>query len=1061
MSSPAAHSPEFLQYFWQLADLNATARSAAAGAIIDHVAIHPQLQDYTVKRLIRGLSSSRDAARQGFSSTLTQLLMDCPGLDMTELLSLLEDITTVSNSQKGMEQRELMFGRLFGYLAFQRSKRLSSDQLEHVLDQFIVMSQWKKWFRETCFEAMLTLMVDLDGLTSNMPHVLAKVQTQVFKDTSIAEWNIDQLQLALGLVQMDAETWEGRLFGSSGLELAQIAQHPAIVTASVTYPRVHRFWAYFCHAIWNSIESGSPCVWTTLVESTIKNGTHEQKGMLFNVIQEQMLPKISKVEHFSWVCPPQLLMGWYTIASSPKTYLNACVSECFNRCFELYPHWSCSYFQSMYFLNPRGLLNSAAADDDEKDQEVLQEDERLELKEMRTRQVEKLQMFYLDQILCQGKRTQNQAMIRECFQFCFHYGWFHSTVCSIHIESYCREKAHALYLLGNHEIIQRLQKVVVNVKQQPMTGDESLTILGSDIPAWYGAQSQVQGPVSPLTSLEEQKFALTTMSKWIAKYAKNRRKNVTKIAKKKTPGYKIESLVMENGILETFELVLIYLQLEYLSLNEEGEEEDETSASTTREEFQILISDLVQALNQFLSINALAASSTMEEQRSEKEHATKVFMDVVLNLLTTESTALRSILSLLFKQISPWLESSSCLAELFRITCPVDLKTDEDEEGLDSEEDSDDSDSDSDSDGEENDDEPEQELAGVNDEEEEEEEEIVLSSELSLSEILLDQDEETEARGDAEDMKREDQALSKFMKILLQQKNKRQNNKKIALQNVHYQLRVLELLELFTSARGSSESNVECLNYHISVLAYLNAHSSSTSQGSVLMVQKWLKFWKNFKFRTTGSSTAVVAVPETWTAEWLTLRSYLEKSKVKAVRELTIHFCIQRIQQSGPGNVAVLDMMTGYCHDIMTIKNTKLPILFFDQCLMKMPQWMNEISWSILMPLLASDTVAQFMKCQALRWCQALLKAELSSGTGKWKVHERTLQQLVVQHLQPSAQLSKARRKLVTGFCSQLIKTMKKNQMDGESFALELENMTDTKPQVVKQFITLLRTTSS
>ena len=97
----------FLAFFWDLALDDKTKRLAAAEGILEHVAESIKTQkgmnedktmtidlDYALKRLVRGLASSRDSARHGFATCLSKLLSSrC--VDASLVLKIMEDNTKV------------------------------------------------------------------------------------------------------------------------------------------------------------------------------------------------------------------------------------------------------------------------------------------------------------------------------------------------------------------------------------------------------------------------------------------------------------------------------------------------------------------------------------------------------------------------------------------------------------------------------------------------------------------------------------------------------------------------------------------------------------------------------------------------------------------------------------------------------------------------------------------------------------------------------------------------------------------------------------------------------
>jgi DNA polymerase phi len=69
---------KFLQHFWDLAVSSKEVRAKASRSLLESLRNEQKENsskklDYTVTRLIRGLGSSRECARQGFSLAFTQV----------------------------------------------------------------------------------------------------------------------------------------------------------------------------------------------------------------------------------------------------------------------------------------------------------------------------------------------------------------------------------------------------------------------------------------------------------------------------------------------------------------------------------------------------------------------------------------------------------------------------------------------------------------------------------------------------------------------------------------------------------------------------------------------------------------------------------------------------------------------------------------------------------------------------------------------------------------------------------------------------------------------------
>ena len=73
---------------------------------------------YAVKRLVKGLASSREGSRQGFTLALCLLLRTIPDLDGARLFTLVHDLLPIKGG--GMSDSEIKdnnFGRLFACMA--------------------------------------------------------------------------------------------------------------------------------------------------------------------------------------------------------------------------------------------------------------------------------------------------------------------------------------------------------------------------------------------------------------------------------------------------------------------------------------------------------------------------------------------------------------------------------------------------------------------------------------------------------------------------------------------------------------------------------------------------------------------------------------------------------------------------------------------------------------------------------------------------------------------------------------------------------------------------------
>ncbi|KAL7629651.1 DNA-directed DNA polymerase [Parahypoxylon ruwenzoriense] len=140
-------------------------RIAAADALITGLLASPEaaLVRHLESRLFRGLASSRNASRLGFSLVLAEILGQLfgrtnlakskyPGLTFDRVLNILIDKTTPSGHIPGQEERDCYFGRLFGLQCFAESKILFDEDSRwtKALDLLLDMADKKIWMRSHC-----------------------------------------------------------------------------------------------------------------------------------------------------------------------------------------------------------------------------------------------------------------------------------------------------------------------------------------------------------------------------------------------------------------------------------------------------------------------------------------------------------------------------------------------------------------------------------------------------------------------------------------------------------------------------------------------------------------------------------------------------------------------------------------------------------------------------------------------------------------------------------------------------------------------------------------------
>ncbi|KAK9110951.1 hypothetical protein Scep_018470 [Stephania cephalantha] len=213
---------------------------------------------YAIRRLIRGVSSSRECARQGFALGLTLLVSKFPCIKLDSLLKLITDLLEVSSSMKGqVEVRDCLLGRLFAYGAIARSGRMThewvSDERTPYVKEFtsllISLSTKKRYLREPAVAVVLEMVEKLP---------VEALSSQVLEAPGMHEWfqeavnigNPDALLLALKMrqkISKDNEAFSKLLpypFSSEKFfaknHLASLV--PCFKESTFCQPRVHGIW---------------------------------------------------------------------------------------------------------------------------------------------------------------------------------------------------------------------------------------------------------------------------------------------------------------------------------------------------------------------------------------------------------------------------------------------------------------------------------------------------------------------------------------------------------------------------------------------------------------------------------------------------------------------------------------------------------------------------------------------------------------------------------------------------------------------------------------------------
>eukprot|EP00977_Amphora_coffeiformis_P022203 scaffold10591_cov112-Amphora_coffeaeformis.AAC.1 len=275
--TPIASSP-FMDAFYGLAATDPRERAVAAQTILWHIQQHSADAAYAWKRLLRGLGSGRAAARQGNAAALAALLKmgmqtdllanlqkEKQSADEAKDTSLLDFVRTClleatqppsGKKHKGSDERDALFGRLFGITAVIRSGVLrQADDLAPWLQDLAQLYRTKHWMREPAAHAvcLMLLQVGQENVSSLLievivPEFLENPDHQLKGAASpLAAYSAEQVALALFIQHLAGNDELDSLPSPWSQSLLTVENIPTLApilasTSHVSQPRTHLVW---------------------------------------------------------------------------------------------------------------------------------------------------------------------------------------------------------------------------------------------------------------------------------------------------------------------------------------------------------------------------------------------------------------------------------------------------------------------------------------------------------------------------------------------------------------------------------------------------------------------------------------------------------------------------------------------------------------------------------------------------------------------------------------------------------------------------------------------------
>ncbi|KAL1564588.1 DNA-directed DNA polymerase [Salvia divinorum] len=252
---------------------------------------------YAVRRLIRGVSSSRECARQGFALGLTMLIVTVHSIKLESLLKLITTLLEVSSSMKGQEVKDCLLGRLFAYGALARSGKLIkewiADNNSVLIKEFtkclIDLAAKKRYLQEPAVAILLEIVGKLPE-EALLKHLLEAPGLQEWFEGATEAGNPDALLLALKMQEkvsidhrfsklLPSPFSKSALFASD--YLSTIAS--CLKESTFCQPRVHSVWpvlvSYLLPDVVQDVDSASG-----LKSRSLLTSSHDRKKLALDVL---------------------------------------------------------------------------------------------------------------------------------------------------------------------------------------------------------------------------------------------------------------------------------------------------------------------------------------------------------------------------------------------------------------------------------------------------------------------------------------------------------------------------------------------------------------------------------------------------------------------------------------------------------------------------------------------------------------------------------------------------------------------------------------------------------
>ncbi|VAI54877.1 unnamed protein product [Triticum turgidum subsp. durum] len=315
---------------------------------------------YAIRRLIRGISSSREFARQGFALGLAAVLQSIKAISVEAVMKLIPALLEYSASMKGPEAKDNLLGRLFGFGSLARSGRVlgqwkrdkSSPLLRDFVTEVVQLGNKKRYLTEPA----VALILDL---TRKLPD--EAIFSEVLDTPCVQDWfnraaNVgDPDALFLALKFQERTNVQREIFGKLlpypfSLDNFFTEEHLLSLAAcfkesAFCLPRIHSIWHVITDMLIRKEASQSDNNTSSskkhkkskkgsssedskknlrnfcevIIERSLLLSSHDRKHLAFNIIID-LLPRLSP-SSIQVILSSKVVLGLMDILSNASSWL--------------------------------------------------------------------------------------------------------------------------------------------------------------------------------------------------------------------------------------------------------------------------------------------------------------------------------------------------------------------------------------------------------------------------------------------------------------------------------------------------------------------------------------------------------------------------------------------------------------------------------------------------------------------------------------------------------------------------------------------------------------------